>query len=65
MPHHLIDDPTRDAGVLQPGRVGVAEVVGTVQVDRFQQVSRAANAPAVDRDLAGQDWSPSPQLVAR
>ena len=32
--HQLVDDPGRDAGVLQPGRVGVAEVVGAVQVDR-------------------------------
>ena len=32
MPHHLIDDPGRDAGVLQPGCEGVAEVVGAVQI---------------------------------
>ena len=36
MPHHLIDDPGGDAGVFQPGREGVAEVVGAVQVDRLQ-----------------------------
>jgi hypothetical protein len=35
--HQLVDHPGRDAGVLQPGRVGVAEVVGAVQVDRVQQ----------------------------
>ena len=35
--HQLINDPGRDAGVLQPGRVGVAEVVGAVQVDRIQE----------------------------
>jgi hypothetical protein len=35
--HQLIDDAGRDAGVFQPGRVGVAEVVGAVQVDRIQQ----------------------------
>ena len=28
--HHLIDHPGRDAGVFQPGREGVAEVVGSV-----------------------------------
>ena len=35
--HQLVNDPGRDAGVLQPGRVGVAEVVGAVQLDRIQQ----------------------------
>ena len=35
--HQLVDDSGRDAGVLQPGRVGVAEVVGAVQLDRIQQ----------------------------
>ena len=33
--HQLVNDPSRDAGVLQPGRVGMAEVVGAVQVDRL------------------------------
>jgi hypothetical protein len=28
MAHQLVDDPGRDAGVLQPGGEGVAEVVG-------------------------------------
>jgi hypothetical protein len=28
MAHHLVDDPGWDAGVFQPGREGVAEVVG-------------------------------------
>jgi hypothetical protein len=35
--HQLVNHPGRDAGVLQPGRVGVAEVVRAVQVDRLQQ----------------------------
>jgi hypothetical protein len=35
--HQLVDDPGRDAGVLQPGREGMAEVMGAVQVDRLQQ----------------------------
>jgi hypothetical protein len=35
--HEFVDDPGRDAGVLQPSRVGVAEVVGAMQVDRVQQ----------------------------
>jgi hypothetical protein len=33
----LVNDPSGDTGVLQPGRVGVAEVVGAVQADRLQQ----------------------------
>jgi hypothetical protein len=35
--HQLVDHPGRDAGVLQPGRVGVPEVVRAVQLDRIQQ----------------------------
>ena len=35
--HQLVNHPGGDAGVLQPGRVGVAEVVRAVQVDRIQQ----------------------------
>ena len=35
--HQLVNHPGGDAGVLQPGRVGVAEVVRAVQVDRLQQ----------------------------
>jgi hypothetical protein len=35
--HQLVDHPGGDAGVLQPGRVGVAEVVGAEQIDRVQQ----------------------------
>jgi hypothetical protein len=35
--HHLVDDPSWDAGVLQPGREGVPEVVGAAQVHRVQQ----------------------------
>jgi hypothetical protein len=37
VPHHLIDDPGRDAAVLQPGRKGVPKVVGTVQIHGLQQ----------------------------
>jgi hypothetical protein len=37
VPHHLIDHPGRDAGVLQPGREGVSEVVGAVQIHGLQQ----------------------------
>src|SRR6266508_1240819 len=35
--HQLIDDPGWDAGVLEPGGEGVAEVVRAVQVDRIEQ----------------------------
>jgi hypothetical protein len=38
--HQLVDHPGRDAGVLQPGRVGVPEVVAAVQVHPIQQGSR-------------------------
>jgi hypothetical protein len=37
VPHHLIDDPGGDAGVLQPGREAVADVVGAAQVHGLQQ----------------------------
>ena len=35
--YELVDDSSGDAGVFQPGREGVAKVVGAVQVDRLQQ----------------------------
>jgi hypothetical protein len=35
--HELVNDPGRDAGVLQPGGEGVAEVVGAVQLDHIGQ----------------------------
>jgi hypothetical protein len=37
MTHEFVDDPGRDVGVLQSGRVGMAEVVRAVQVHRIQQ----------------------------
>jgi hypothetical protein len=37
VPHHLIDDPGRDASVLEPGRERVAKVVGTAQIHGVQQ----------------------------
>jgi hypothetical protein len=43
MPHHLIDDPGRDAGVLKPGREGVPEVMSAVQIHGLQQ--RVAGRP--------------------
>jgi hypothetical protein len=35
--HQLIDHPGPDAGGLQPGREGVAEVMGVAEIDRVQQ----------------------------
>ena len=35
--HQLVNHPGRDAGVLQPGRVGVPEVMSAVQLHRIQQ----------------------------
>jgi hypothetical protein len=37
MAHQLVNDTGGDAGVLQPGREGVAEVVGAMQVDRIEE----------------------------
>ena len=37
MAHYLVDHPGGDAGVLEPGREGVAEVVGAVEVDASQE----------------------------
>jgi hypothetical protein len=53
--HHLVDDPGRDAGVLQPGREGVPKVVGAVEVDRIQQrmVGGWPERPACRRAVAG------------
>jgi hypothetical protein len=42
--HEFVDDPGRDAGVLQPSRVGVAEVVGAMQVDRVSRGSRSTGS---------------------
>jgi hypothetical protein len=36
MAHELVNHPRRDAVVLQPGREGVPEVMGTAQIDRVQ-----------------------------
>jgi hypothetical protein len=35
--HQFVNHPGGDAGVLQPGGVGVTEVVGAVQLDCIQQ----------------------------
>ena len=39
--HQLVNDAGQDAGVLQPGCVGVAKVVGAMQIDRLQQGIRS------------------------
>jgi hypothetical protein len=36
MAHQLVDHPSRDALIFQPGREGVAEVVGAAQVQAEQ-----------------------------
>jgi hypothetical protein len=48
---HQLDHPGGDAGVLQPGREGVANVVGAAQVDRIQQgiTSNRQRRPAARR----------------
>jgi hypothetical protein len=42
--HQLIDHPSGNAGVLQPGREGMAQVVGTVRVNRSQVMAGAGDA---------------------
>jgi hypothetical protein len=44
VPHEFVDHPSRDAGVLQPGREGVAQVVGTVQTRSARSWLAAATA---------------------
>jgi hypothetical protein len=55
--HQLIDNSSRDAGVLQPGGERVAEVMGAVEVDGVQE--RVAwgweRRPATDLPFVG--WS--------
>src|SRR5215213_11564573 len=34
--HEFVDHPGRDAGVLQPGREGVPEVVGATELEVFE-----------------------------
>jgi hypothetical protein len=47
--HHLVDHPGGDAGVLEPGGEGVAEVVRAVQVHGVEQW--------VARRWQGRDWA--------
>jgi hypothetical protein len=57
MAHQLVDHPGRDAVVLQPGREGVAEVMGAAQV----QAEQIAVRPRLsDRTQVG-----VPEAVAR
>ena len=55
VPHHLIDDPGGDAGVLQPGREGMAKVVGAVQIHGLQQrvTGRGQRPPTLLTVLTG------------
>jgi hypothetical protein len=46
--HQLIDHPRGDAGVLQPGREGVAQVVGSVQVQVRQVGAGGGDRGLVD-----------------
>jgi len=55
MAHQFVDDPGRDAGVLQPGREGVPRVVGTMQIHGLQQriTGRRQRSPTLLTVLAG------------
>jgi hypothetical protein len=44
MTHQLIDHPSRDAVVLQPGREGVPQVMGATQVQAEQVAVRPGPA---------------------
>jgi hypothetical protein len=52
--HQLVDNLGRDAGVLQPGREGVPEVVGAVQVDRLQQGTLGGELLAGERSAVAE-----------
>jgi hypothetical protein len=46
--HQLIDHPRRETGVFQPGREGVAQVVGAVQVQVGQVLAGGGDRGLVD-----------------
>jgi hypothetical protein len=48
MAHQLVDHPSRNAGVFQPGREGVAQIVGTMGIDRNKVVAGAGDRALVD-----------------
>jgi hypothetical protein len=48
MAHQLVDHPRGDAGVFKPGREGVAQVVGTVRVDRSKVMASAGDRALID-----------------
>jgi hypothetical protein len=48
MAHQLVDHPGWNAGVFQPGREGVAQIVGTVRIDRNKVVACASDSALVD-----------------
>jgi hypothetical protein len=46
--HQLVDHPRGDAGIFQPGREGVAQVVGTMQVKVGQVLAGGGDRGLVD-----------------
>jgi hypothetical protein len=48
MAHQLVDHSSWNAGVFQPGREGVAQIVGTVRIDRNKVVACASDSALVD-----------------
>ena len=45
--HQLVDHPRGDAGVFQPGREGVAQIVGTMRIDPNNVVAGAGHRPLI------------------
>ena len=62
MTHQLIDHPGRNAGVLQPGREAVPEVMGAAEIDRlapaFERAGYAATPYRHDHQPAGDPSDP-------
>jgi hypothetical protein len=64
MTHQLVDDPGRDASVLQPGREGVPKVVGAMQIHDVQQrvTGRGQHPPTLTVLVGGRGQVGSDQL---
>jgi hypothetical protein len=48
MAHQLVDHPSGNTGVFQPGREGVAQIVGPVRVNRSKVMASAGDRALVD-----------------
>jgi hypothetical protein len=48
MAHQLVDHPSGNTGVFQPGREGMAQIVGPVRVNRSKVMASASDRALVD-----------------